>query len=219
MRLWRFERDRSSRPRRFLPLLPRDHSNRTSTRLSTGAGAKLPRDWNLSLIPLSMVSGVPLSHFRTIHTYFVGRPRGGKVVALREGWRPSIGGCRKTLSRRPAEGGGSDPDAAAEWPGTFRVPARSNEERRAGPDGVGDAGGAGDGGWAVIGGRGDVGNDGEFTGESGRRLNILLKNFLAVGVLFLGVGGGAVTAKDGVTGAGLCGYSSEASESAEDVGV
>ena len=188
-----------------------------------GAGAKLPRDWNLSLTPLSRDSGVPLSHFRTIHTYFVGRPRGGKVVALRDGCSPRIGGWRKTLSRRPAEGGGSDPDAAGECPGTFRAPARSSEERRCAPvPVVGEAGGAGEGGWAVIGGRGDVGKEGVLTGESGRRLNILLKNFFAVGVLFLavdGVAGGPVTARAGVAGAGVCGYSSEASESAEDVGV
>lgn len=74
----------------------------------------------------------------------------------------------------------------------------------------------------MIGGRGDVGKEGELTGESGRRLNILLKNFFAVGVLFLdvdGVGEGPVAAREGVTGAVVCGYSSEASESAEEVGV
>ena len=79
---------------------------------------------------------------------------------------------------------------------------------------------AGEGGWALIGGRGDGGKVGEGTGDSGRRLNILLKNFFGPGV-FLGVDGvgGAGVARAGVTGAGVCGYSSEVSESAEEVGV
>ncbi len=89
-RLWRFERTRSSstvpsfRLLRFFPL--RLHSKRTSTRLSTaGAITRLFRTWNLSFMPLRRLSGVPFSHFRTIHTYFVDRPRGGYVEELSVG--------------------------------------------------------------------------------------------------------------------------------------
>ena len=70
-----------------------------------------------------------------------------------------------------------------------------------------------------MGGRGEVGKLGDLLGDSGRRLKSLPKNFFVPGV-FLGVDGvPGVVGAAGVMGAGVCWFSSEVSESAEDVGV